>query len=118
MAFDEVKKHIVKAGVVVDAIDIGGGFPSRYTDSVPARLSDFIDVIKASMAKMPVTEHCRLDLRARPGARRGGREPDRQGRPAQGQPVLPATPGLCADLYGRKLIAPTPIHLEEVPACS
>ena len=60
MAFDEVKKHIVKAGVVVDAIDIGGGFPSRYTDSVPARLSDFIDVIKASMAKMPVTEHCRL----------------------------------------------------------
>ena len=35
-------------------------FPSRYTDSVPARLSDFIDVIKASMAKMPVTEHCRL----------------------------------------------------------
>ncbi len=60
MAFEEVKKHIVKAGVVVDAIDIGGGFPSRYTDSVPARLSDFIDVIKASMAKMPVTEHCRL----------------------------------------------------------
>ena len=60
MAFDEVKKHIVKAGVVVDAIDIGGGFPSRYTDSVPARLSDFIDVIKASMEKMPVTEQCRL----------------------------------------------------------
>jgi ornithine decarboxylase len=60
MAFEEVKKHIVKAGVVVDAIDIGGGFPSRYTDSVPARLSDFIDVIKSSMEKMPVTEHCRL----------------------------------------------------------
>jgi len=60
MAFEEVKKHIVTAGVVVDAIDIGGGFPSRYTDSVPARLSDFIEVIKTSMAKMPVTEHCRL----------------------------------------------------------
>jgi ornithine decarboxylase len=60
MAFEEVKKHIVKAGVVVDAIDIGGGFPSRYTDSVPARLSDFIEVIKGSMSRMPVTEHCRL----------------------------------------------------------
>jgi ornithine decarboxylase len=60
MAFEEAKKLIVKAGVVVDAIDIGGGFPSRYTDSVPARLSDFVDVIKASMEKMPVTEHCRL----------------------------------------------------------
>ena len=60
MAFEEVKKLIVKAGVVVDAIDVGGGFPSRYTDSVPARLDDFVDVIKTSMEKMPVTEHCRL----------------------------------------------------------
>jgi ornithine decarboxylase len=60
MAFEEVKKLIVKAGVVVDAIDVGGGFPSRYTDSVPARLSDFIEVIKAGLEKMPVTEHCRL----------------------------------------------------------
>ena len=59
-AFEEVKKLIVKAGVVVDAIDVGGGFPSRYTDSVPARLSDFIEVIKASMEKMPVTDQCRL----------------------------------------------------------
>ena len=60
MAFEEVKKLIVKAGVVVDAIDVGGGFPSRYTDSVPAGLSDFIDVIKASIEKLPVTGHCRL----------------------------------------------------------
>lgn len=59
-ALDEVKNLIVKAGVVVDAIDVGGGFPSRYTDSVPARLSEFIDVIKTCMDKMPVTEHCRL----------------------------------------------------------
>ena len=60
MAFEEVKKLIVKAGVVVDAVDVGGGFPSRYTDSVPARLSDFIDVIKGAIEKLPVTEHCRL----------------------------------------------------------
>ncbi len=60
MAFEEVKKVIVKAGVVVDAIDVGGGFPSRYNDSIPSRLSDFIDVIKTSMDKLPVTEHCRL----------------------------------------------------------
>jgi ornithine decarboxylase len=59
-ALDELHKLIVKAGVVVDAIDVGGGFPSRYTDSEPAPLSSFIDVIKAGMEKMPVTEHCRL----------------------------------------------------------
>jgi len=60
LAFEEVKKLIVKAGVVVDAIDVGGGFPSRYNDSIPARLSDFVEVIKSAMDKLPVTEHCRL----------------------------------------------------------
>ncbi len=60
LAFEEVKKLIVKAGVVVDAIDVGGGFPSRYSDSIPARLSDFVEVIKSAMDKLPVTEHCRL----------------------------------------------------------
>lgn len=59
-ALDEIHKLIVKAGVVVDAIDVGGGFPSRYTDSEPAPLMSFIDVIKAGMDRMPVTEHCRL----------------------------------------------------------
>ncbi len=59
-ALDEIHKLIVKAGVVVDAIDVGGGFPSRYTDSEPAPLKNYIDVIKAGMDKMPVTEHCRL----------------------------------------------------------
>lgn len=60
LAFEEVKKLIVSAGVVVDAIDVGGGFPSRYTDSVPARLEDFTDVIGKAMDRLPVTEHCRL----------------------------------------------------------
>lgn len=60
MAFEEVKKLIVKAGVVVDAIDVGGGFPSRYNDSIPAQMIDFIDVIKTAMDKLPVTDQCRL----------------------------------------------------------
>ena len=69
---------IVKAGVVVDAILVGGGFPSRYTDSEPAPLSSFIDVIKAGMETMPVTEHCRLICepgRALVAAPRAGRVP-------------------------------------------
>lgn len=57
---EEIHKLIVKAGVVVDAIDIGGGFPSRYTDSEPAPLSSFIEVIKTGVDKLPVTEHCRV----------------------------------------------------------
>lgn len=60
IAFEEIRKLIVEAGVVVDAIDAGGGFPSRYTDSVPARLSDFTQTIGKAMRAMPVPEHCRL----------------------------------------------------------
>jgi ornithine decarboxylase len=59
-AFDEVHKLIVKAGVVVDAIDVGGGFPSRYTDSQPAPLGSFVETIKAGMARLPVGDACRL----------------------------------------------------------
>lgn len=59
-ALDEVRKLIVQAGVVVDAIDVGGGFPSRYTDSEPAPLSAFVDVIKTGFDKLPVSEGCRL----------------------------------------------------------
>jgi ornithine decarboxylase len=59
-AIEEVRKLIVRAGVVVDAIDVGGGFPSRYTDSQPAPLSSFIETIKTGVDKLPVTEECRL----------------------------------------------------------
>lgn len=59
-AFDEVYKLIVKAGVVVDAIDCGGGFPSLYTDSQPAPLGAFTETIKAGMARLPVGDSCRL----------------------------------------------------------
>ncbi len=60
MALEEVHKLIVKAGVVVDAIDIGGGFPSRYTDSEPAPLISFIEAVRAGFDRLPVSEACRL----------------------------------------------------------
>ena len=59
-ALEEVHKLIVRAGVVVDAIDIGGGFPSRYTDSEPAPLMSFIDAIRNGFERLPVSESCRL----------------------------------------------------------
>lgn len=59
-ALDDVHKLIVKAGVVIDGIDVGGGFPSVYSDSAPSPLIDFMEVIKTAMDEMPVTEACRL----------------------------------------------------------
>lgn len=59
-ALAEVHKLIVKAGVVVDRIDVGGGFPSRYPDSVPAPLSSFIDAIRSGLETLPIRDNARI----------------------------------------------------------
>jgi ornithine decarboxylase len=59
-ALGEVTRIIVKSGVMIDRLDIGGGFPARYPDSDPAPLQDFMDVIVANIEKMPVKENIKL----------------------------------------------------------
>jgi ornithine decarboxylase len=59
-ALAEVHKLIVKAGVVVDRLDVGGGFPSRYPDSEPAPLQSFLDTILEGIEALPVRENVRL----------------------------------------------------------
>jgi ornithine decarboxylase len=59
-ALGEVTRIIVKSGVMIDRLDIGGGFPARYPDSDPAPLQDFVDVILANIETMPVKENIKL----------------------------------------------------------
>jgi ornithine decarboxylase len=60
-ALEEVGKLIVKAGVVLDRLDVGGGFPSIYSDEMPpAQLSAFTRAIHMGVEKLPVGNHCRL----------------------------------------------------------
>jgi len=59
-ALAEVHKLIVKAGIVIDRLDVGGGFPSRYPDSDPAPLKEFMDVILADIEQLPVRENIKL----------------------------------------------------------
>ncbi len=59
-ALGEVHKLIVKAGVVVDRIDVGGGYPSRYADANPAPLSSFMEAITAGLDKLPVRDSVRV----------------------------------------------------------
>ncbi|NJO22037.1 MAG: type III PLP-dependent enzyme [Sphingomonadales bacterium] len=59
-ALEEVHKLIVKAGVLVERIDVGGGFPSRYSNEQPAPLSSFMDVIRHGVDKLPVSDNCRV----------------------------------------------------------
>lgn len=48
-AIAEVRALINEAGVVVDAIDVGGGFPSIYPDLAPVSLQSYMDVISNSL---------------------------------------------------------------------
>jgi len=59
-ALAEVHRLIVTAAVVVDRIDVGGGFPSLYSDSEPAALSSFMEAIDAGIEKLPVRENVRV----------------------------------------------------------
>ena len=59
-ALEEVGKLIVKAGVMLDRLDVGGGFPSIYSDAAPAPLSAFMRAIRAGVERLPVGSHCRL----------------------------------------------------------
>lgn len=59
-ALDEVNHLVVTAGVVVDRLDVGGGFPSCYADSKPAPLSAFMEAINTGIDKMAVREDVRL----------------------------------------------------------
>ena len=60
MALEEVHRLIVKAGVVVDRLDVGGGFPSAYPDMQPSPLSSFMGAISAGVDRLPVRENVRL----------------------------------------------------------
>ncbi|HRD76425.1 MAG TPA: type III PLP-dependent enzyme [Hyphomicrobiaceae bacterium] len=60
LALAEIGKLIKRAGVVVDKIDVGGGFPSRYSEEAPTPLQHFVDAIKLGFERLPVKETCKL----------------------------------------------------------
>jgi ornithine decarboxylase len=59
-ALAEVHRLIVKAGVVLDRLDVGGGFPSVYASGRPTELSAYIDAIRDGFENLPVGDRCRL----------------------------------------------------------
>ncbi len=65
MAITTLHDLIVKAGVVIDVINVGGGFPARYPNSEPEPLPNFINVIDDAIEELPVRED--LHLMCEPG---------------------------------------------------
>jgi ornithine decarboxylase len=59
-ALRQVGQLIVTSGVLIDAIDIGGGFPSRYPHSDPPELSDYTGEIAKAWDELAVKDSCEL----------------------------------------------------------
>ena len=59
-AIRQIGQLIVTSGVMVDAIDIGGGFPSRYPHSDPPDLKIFVDEVARAADELAVKHSCEL----------------------------------------------------------
>jgi ornithine decarboxylase len=59
-ALRQIGQLIVASGVMVDAVDIGGGFPSRYPHSDPPELASFMDEIVRAADELAVKHSCEL----------------------------------------------------------
>jgi ornithine decarboxylase len=55
-----VNRAIVKAGVVADIVDIGGGFPAIYPGMNPPPMLEYVNAIKASFEEMFVAQNAQL----------------------------------------------------------
>jgi ornithine decarboxylase len=51
---------IEKAGVPIDLVDVGGGFPARYADVVPPPLEAFVDAIRDGFHSLKLPHAARL----------------------------------------------------------
>lgn len=59
-AMAQASRAIVRAGVMVDVVDVGGGFPSVYPGMVPPDMADYVDSIQRGFAEMMVHEDTEL----------------------------------------------------------
>lgn len=59
-AMAQVGRSISRAGVIVDIVDVGGGFPSVYPGMVPPDLNEYAEAIHRGFSEMPVSETTEL----------------------------------------------------------
>ncbi|HXV29328.1 MAG TPA: type III PLP-dependent enzyme [Sinorhizobium sp.] len=59
-AMDIVNRAIVDAGVLVDIVDVGGGFPAIYPGMTPPPMMEYVKAIKAGFEEMFVAQNAKL----------------------------------------------------------
>ena len=60
-----VRDLILKSGIILDIVDVGGGFPSVYPFMAPPPMASYMREIDAEIEKLPVPEPC--EVWAEPG---------------------------------------------------
>ena len=60
MAMERVRAAIVEAGVTVDVVDVGGGFPSTYPGMEPPPLEAYFAVIHRAFEDLPISYSAEL----------------------------------------------------------
>ncbi|ALE16197.1 Ornithine decarboxylase / Arginine decarboxylase [Altererythrobacter epoxidivorans] len=59
-ALDRTRAAIAEASVVIDMIDVGGGFPSWYPDLEPPPLEDYFQIIHQHFYALPIAYNAEL----------------------------------------------------------
>jgi len=59
-AMETTRKAIVQAGVTVDVVDVGGGFPSIYPGMDPAPMDSYFKAIHAAFESLPISYSAEL----------------------------------------------------------
>jgi len=59
-ALERVRAAIADAGVVIDMIDVGGGFPSIYPGMEPPPLDDYFQIIHRHFEALPIAYNAEL----------------------------------------------------------
>ena len=59
-AMDGVNRAIVEAGVLVDIVDVGGGFPAIYPGMTPPPMIEYVNAIKTGFEDMFVAQNAKL----------------------------------------------------------
>lgn len=55
-----VRDLLITTDVKLDVLDIGGGFPSAYPGMMPPSLASYMEVIRQSLADLPVPAGCQV----------------------------------------------------------
>ncbi|BBC72835.1 decarboxylase [Altererythrobacter sp. B11] len=59
-ALERTRAAIADSGVVIDMIDVGGGFPSVYPDMEPPPLEDYFQIIHRNFEALPIAYNAEL----------------------------------------------------------